>query len=352
MRTHYDRESEMEPQAAQNQHYVPKFILRNFLCNSKKEQVHVFSKKTEKGFITSIKNIMAERRFHEFQIGDDSLASFEEAVCRVEDRILPAYQSVVEHNRFDGTAEQKEVLSVFIAFQMLRTRSKRDDFEQLARQLGEKIAEIADFEPPFDDLSPPAETLTQMHLQLMWESAGDLADAIASKDFLLMAAPQGRSFYLSDNPVTLYNSGPANSAYGNIGLLCRGIEIFLPLSAGLALAAWCPSLLAEVRERRAGHRRLAATAVLSSKLNGKTPGFDVQRQILALEASRGEDDALIASFENGAPISLTFENMDFYNSLQVSHAREFVVCKQADFELARRFTSEFGGGRGRRLILS
>ena len=52
--------------AAQNQHYVPQFILRQFLSNQKKEQVTVFDKKTGKIFITGIRNIMAERRFNNF----------------------------------------------------------------------------------------------------------------------------------------------------------------------------------------------------------------------------------------------------------------------------------------------
>ena len=99
-------------QAAQNQHYVPKFILRNFLANPKKEQVHVFAKSSGRGFTTSIKNIMAERRFHEFSIDENYLASFEKSVCRVEDMLLPAYRNVVENRRIDGTPEQKALLAL------------------------------------------------------------------------------------------------------------------------------------------------------------------------------------------------------------------------------------------------
>jgi hypothetical protein len=61
-------------QGAQNQHYVPKFILRNFLGNEKPEQVHVFRKSTGKGFTTSIHNIMAERHFHELRLDDQYIA--------------------------------------------------------------------------------------------------------------------------------------------------------------------------------------------------------------------------------------------------------------------------------------
>jgi hypothetical protein len=44
--------------------------------------------------------------------------------------------------------------------------------------------------------------------------------------------------------------------------------------------------------------------------------------------------------EEGTPTPLTPENMDFQNSLQVAHAGEHIICKQADFALATRFMEE------------
>lgn len=343
----------MSLQAAQNQHYVPKFILRNFLGNPHKEQVHVFSKKSGKGFTTSINNIMAERRFHEFRIGDHYLASFEESVCHIEEMLLPAYQSVVEHQRFDVTPEQKANLSVFVAFQMLRTRSQRDQFVQLEQQLAEKFATTGDKIEQIEGFTPlTPETLTHQHIQFMKEAFGDFAQIIASKDFLLMAAPKGRTFYLSDNPVTLHNSEPTDGFLGNMGLQCRGIEIYLPLSAKLMLAAWCPSILAGVRERRAEQRRMLASAVLSPAMNRADANPQLLEQLKQLHSMGNAASELLASFEAGTPVAVSEENMDFQNSLQVGQAREHIVCQQADFELARRFTREFGSGHGRRLSLA
>jgi hypothetical protein len=39
------------------------------------------------------------------------------------------------------------------------------------------------------------------------------------------------------------------------------------------------------------------------------------------------------------------DNMDFYNSLQMSQARQFVVSKAGDFDLAKRFMKDFPGHR-------
>ena len=46
-------------------------------------------------------------------------------------------------------------------------------------------------------------------------------------------------FWCSDSPVTLYNPIDAGPR-GNLGLACKGIQLFLPLSPYLALAACDP----------------------------------------------------------------------------------------------------------------
>ena len=106
--------------SAQNQHYVPKFILRQFLTDAEKEQVGVYDKERDSTFYTHIKNIMAERRFNDFKF-DDFIVSFEDIACGIEDMVIPAYKKVVESRRLDGSAEQRADLSFLIAFQMLRT---------------------------------------------------------------------------------------------------------------------------------------------------------------------------------------------------------------------------------------
>lgn len=113
---------------AQNQHYVPKFILRNFLNNESKERVSVFRKSNGKGFVTSIRNIMAERRFHEFAIGENYLASFEDGICQIEAKLLPTYRKVLDARRLDRSIEERANLAMFMAFQMVRTRQQRDQF--------------------------------------------------------------------------------------------------------------------------------------------------------------------------------------------------------------------------------
>jgi hypothetical protein len=112
---------------AQNQHYVPKFILRQFLAPGGKEQAYVFDKKTSKSFRTSLSNIMAERRFNDF-VFDDVEFTFEPKAGAIEEALLPTYRRVIETRRLDGSEEERVALSFFLAFQLERTRNRRQDY--------------------------------------------------------------------------------------------------------------------------------------------------------------------------------------------------------------------------------
>jgi len=77
--------------AAETHHYVPRFVLRQFLSNVPKEHVSVYDKREDKQFVTSIKNIMSERRFNEFQL-DDYIVIVENIATKIEQMILPGTQ--------------------------------------------------------------------------------------------------------------------------------------------------------------------------------------------------------------------------------------------------------------------
>lgn len=337
---------------AQNQHYVPKFILRNFLSDEAKEQVSVFSKRTRKGFVTSIRNIMAERRFHEFAIDDEFIASFEEGICKIEDMVLPAYRNVLQNRRLDNTVEEKANLAVFIAFQMIRTRQQRQQFADIEAQLSEHLkkrgANIEDIEG-YTPLTE--ERLTQEHIEFIKHSTGEFAQIIAQKDFVLLQAARGRSFYLGDNPVCLHNNEPRAPFQGNVGLAVKGIEIYLPMSADLMLAAWCPSLIEGIRRERDRQNLVHKGELLQRLGRGEITAEQMRWQRSIAEDMQKPVDTMLDCFATGRPSLLQDASMDYCNSLQMSFAREFVICKRGDFKLAKRFTDEFPNSTGMRATI-
>jgi hypothetical protein len=323
---------------AQNQHYVPKFILRNFLSDEAKEQVSVFSKRSGKGFVTSIRNVMAERRFHEFAIGDEFIASFEQGICRIEDMVLPVYRKVLQSRRLDDTAEEKAGLAVFIAFQMIRTRQQRQQFVDMEAQLKEHLTKHGGDIEDIDGYTPLTdERLTHEHIEFIKHSIGEFAQIIAQKDFVLLEAAQGRSFYLGDNPVCLHNNEPRDPIFGNVGLAVKGVEIYLPLSADLMLAAWCPSLVERIRQERGRQNLQHKSELLQRVLRGQISVEQMRTQRMVAEKMQEPVDVMLDCFATGRPSLMPDTSMDYCNSPQMNFAREFVICKQGDFELAKRF---------------
>ena len=342
--------------AAQNQHYVPKFILRNFLADDKKDRVSVFAKSTRRGFVTAVKNVMAERKFNDFRVSDSLMGSIEEGSGRIENAVLPLYRRILEEQRLSGSLEEKETLALFISFQMLRTRAWRDSFVEMEEQLdehlqkrGASINQVEGYTPLTDD------NLKLLHARSIKESLPKFTEILSTKDLLLLRAKRGRAFYLGDDPVVLYNDEPRDPFWGNIGLTVKGIQIYVPLSADMMLAAWCPSILREMEESSsAAHAKLDTAyvnTILSPIIAGRSDITALRDQIKLARESLRKTSEFVAACRSGVPADMTDDNMDFYNSMQVQSAREYVVCRDSDFRLARRFVTE-NGVKKRKLQLS
>lgn len=329
--------------AAQNQHYVPKFILRQFLADAAKERVQVYDKHEDRAFATSVKNIMAERRFNEFAYDDDYIASFEPIACGAEDQVLPAYRKVIAERRLSDSPQQKGALAVFLAFQLLRTKAQRDQWQAMEEELvntvegaGGRVQDMKGWE----DWQPSTEDgLKRDHLTSIQGFLGQFAQIIAMKDFLLVEAAPGTSFYLGDNPVVRANSrdfGP----YGNLGLAVEGIEIYMPFSADLLLCAWCPSLLGEIRRKLESARHDCQIQALRQVALGQLDPAGMKRALDEFAVRTQSSQELLTRAAEGRPVSSTPDNMEYYNSLQTSWAYRHLISRDGGFELARRINRE------------
>lgn len=336
---------------AQNQHYVPKLILRNFMSDPEREQVTVFDKATGRIFTPNIAGIMAERRFHDFQISNQYVASFESTAGRFEDLVLPTYRRVLEERQLERSPEQQTALAALVAFQFLRTRAQRDRFVEWEDQVATKVKSMGGKMEDIEGYVPLTEDrLKAQHADFMIDTIVEFTQLIAGKDMMLFSAPPGRSFYLSDNPVVLHNSEPAHDFFGNIGLGVKGIEIYLPLSNDLLLACLCPSILTGAVEKHRADLNEVRAALFPLVARGQMTGAEMKAHIQSLETLAIPIMHWWDQFRAGTVGESTEENMDFYNSLQMSQARQFVVCKKGDFALAERWRKDFpNGGRSPRL---
>ena len=58
---------------AKVQHYVPQFLLRSF-ATGKKHRLQVFDKQAGRSFATVTRNVAAESRFYDFEVGGQVLS--------------------------------------------------------------------------------------------------------------------------------------------------------------------------------------------------------------------------------------------------------------------------------------
>ncbi|RWD01443.1 MAG: DUF4238 domain-containing protein [Mesorhizobium sp.] len=329
--------------AAENQHYVPKFILRQFLSDEKNERVSVFDKHTEKTFVTSIKNMMAERRFNDFAFDDEWIASFEPIACAAEDQVLPSYRKVLTNRRLDSSPEQKADLAMMLAFQLLRTKAARDQWQAIEEAIVKKVEEsggrMQDVQG-WTGWQPMTEhRLKREHLLSIQGVIGDCAHAIAAKCFLLAEAAPGRSFYLGDNPVCLANALDSRNR-GNLGLGVQGIEIYMPLASDLMLCAFCPSIIQGLTESLKRTKEARQVEAVSRVMKGELSAAGMRQLLHGAKVAEGPIEELLSAAREGHPVSSNDANMDYYNSLQTSYAYRYIVCQQADFALARSFNRE------------
>lgn len=335
--------------AAENQHYVPKFILRRFLANEAKEQVSVFDKQNGKSFPTSIANIMAERRFNDFQVNDNWRVSFEPAAGKVEDQVLATYQRVVANGRLERTVEEQSDLALLITFQFLRTKAHRDRWLQVDKMISDKTTKMGFKVEDIEGWVPPTEdNIKVRHLESMRKSLAEFSAIVFDKDMMLVRAVPGRSYYLGDNPVALHNDqefGP----YGNLGLSVPGIQLYLPLSADLVLCAFCPSIFGKARVAYDQGMQAARTKAFAAFSSGRISAEWMRRTIEAAEHAIAPQTEMLRHFEEGSAYPGTDDLMDFNNSLQVKYASRFIVCKNSDFALAKRFVKELPNAQGGRI---
>src|SRR5579872_4636572 len=127
--------------AAENQHYVSQFTLRQFALPERESRVAVYDKLEDRTFVTGARNIMAERRYNDFVV-EDHIVSFEGIAGGIEDQFLPTYRDVLENRRLRGTTEEKVALATHIAFQMFRVRAQRDLYKILEESVRDRVEAI------------------------------------------------------------------------------------------------------------------------------------------------------------------------------------------------------------------
>ena len=329
---------------AQHQHYVPRMLLKGFLsCDPKeasKEQVRVFDLVEQKGFTTSISNIMGETRFNEWWLDDEHVATIEPAATEIESRLSPLIRRIRAERKLERTPEEFADLAFLMAFQFIRTKRMRLLPERLNAQVRAKVVRMGLDPQKVEGLQNwDEDTLKQQHVRHQIKSVGEYAQIIAQKEFFLMTAPHGSTLYLGDHPVVMHNDEKRHGPFGNLGLGVPYIQIYLPLAGNVLLCAYDRAVLGQLMMNRADGLR----EIQSNALDRLRCGLITAQQMKAfLHTAESLDitTPLVDAIRAGDAIPMTEQNVQHYNSLQAFQAHRFLIDPNGDFEVARQMCGE------------
>lgn len=296
------------------QHYVPQFILKNFRTG-KKKRVHVFDKLRKLAYPSSVRDVACEGGYYNIEIGGDGY-TLESKLASLEDMASSAIRKVVNQETLAGLDEKDlTFFRLFCAVQLLRTEHQRNFGKQFQDTIlkwfenrGMSPSDVENFDVLNDD------QIKHNHVRSIDSLALEFADHFRDKVMMLVKAPRGSEFMISDNPITMYNEMP-RTGRGNLGLAVEGIQINMPLSPSLSVTFACPTMMGVIIGQVKKLRFLWSFAVIP-----ESPGSH-------------EAVELVEAIESGRAREVRPENVDFYNSLQVIQSSRFVYSSNGDFSL-------------------
>ncbi|VAW34880.1 FIG01046273: hypothetical protein, partial [hydrothermal vent metagenome] len=232
------------------QHYVPKFLLRNFV-KAGTQQVWVCDKQNDNVFFTNIKNVAAEKGFYNIE-KDGGTHSLESPLSNLESSTSKLIKKIITDKSIKWLSpEDKTTIALFVSVQQLRTPHLRETFLHMGsefQKLFDKMGINSDKVEGYRTVDEDGARFLSM--KLLAEKATKLLPYFYEKPWLLLRTKRSNPFYISDNPISLQLSLQHKNDFGlhgNIGLAVKGIEIYLPLSSTLTLAMYCPSIVEEMQ---------------------------------------------------------------------------------------------------------
>lgn len=330
--------------AAEHQHYVPQILLRGFLSKigneASKEQVRVFDLERKECFPTSITNIMGERRFNEWWVDHETVATIEPATGQIESHLSPLIEKIRAEKRLEISTETISNLALLMAFQFIRTKRMRLLPERLNKQLINHVTSMG-LDPGRVNgiVDWDKESLKKQHVRQQINSLAEFTEVMADKIYFIMTAPKHKSFYIGDHPVVLHSDEKRRGVMRGLGIGVPYIQIYLPLSYDVLLCAYDRAVIGQLMRIRKEEMDKGAGQTLKALMDGRITAEQMKG---IMEQAKQFDviGPLIDTIRAGEPVACNDDQVDAYNSLQVFQAHRFVVDPAGKFEIVEEIIAE------------
>jgi hypothetical protein len=218
------------PTDKKNQHYLPKFYLRNFSYKDNKKEVGIYNIRKKFYYQTAPLKTQGSKTFFYGEDGQiENALSVIESILSKEIHELVKTRKLPEHNT-DG----HKLLLQFMALTHLRNPIAIEGIKNSRKAVKEKILEM-DPNAKVDDFIP--EPTHEEAIAMSLSTVNEIVDIISDLDYKLLVNKTDTKFISSDLPVVRYNQfleykkwNHGKTGYGNMGL-----QIFIPLSPELTI---------------------------------------------------------------------------------------------------------------------
>lgn len=271
-----------------NQHFVPRFYLRNFA--NRRNQIYVFDKTTSISFKTAIENIAQHKYFYDIEELDNLTGhqTVEKILSKIEHQASISLNKLIDHISNNTiklfSRSDRFVIAQYIYIQLFRTNESRIITDQISKEFSRQLSHLS-----FDDNFIEANQLNHETFDSKLFQAENILTAndstrvseLLGRTWIFWVNCTKHHFYTSDHPCFAFTDKKGT------------YEVFLSLSPNIAI----------------------------SLVNSRIPEIQtLHNKVINI------DDVKI---------------MTNYNSLIVHHSNRHVFSNENDFRLVKKLIKQF-----------
>jgi hypothetical protein len=213
-----------------NQHYIPKFYLRNFSYQNNKKQIGVFNIQSQ--FYYSQANLKHQGSKN-FFYGTDGV--IEDNLSVIEGDLARIIKVVLETNQLPKKESEEHIeLLFFVALTDLRNPVRIEGAKLMFQEMASRIREMD--ENADTERFVPSMTHEEV-IAMSFSGLKDVVRTISDLDYKLLFNKTSKPFISSDFPIVKYNQYLEAKKWpqSKTGYGLTGLQIFIPLSSDVAI---------------------------------------------------------------------------------------------------------------------
>jgi hypothetical protein len=231
-----------------NQHYVPKFYLRNFSFENNKKQIGVFNVLNDRFIQTAKLKTQGSKNFYYGADGE-----VEDDLANIEGELAATIREMIDQQSPPTKNSKGHYgLLTFVALMDLRNPARIDGMKAMLSEMRRRLLEtdpnanVSKFVPDSSH-----KQLVELHLSHVTEMAITMLDL----DYKLLVNKTSNPFITSDFPIVKYNQFLEQRKWplSKVGFGLVGLQVFMPLSHELMLVLFDSAIYKVGDKKKSSH---------------------------------------------------------------------------------------------------